>query len=110
MGILHKIRKFHSELQRSEFYDFYALVTSMGGPPYDHILVDGQLVNVKRIIRKLRITIMHPRFDVDYADAYTTLGAKEEREHLLSIYDKVQPQEKNLLAKLIKALEIIEAE
>lgn len=110
MPILQKIREFHAALDRKEFYEFYSLVTSMGGPPHDYIKVGDDLLNVKKVIRRLRITIMFPRFTVDYAEPYTVTGARAERDRLMSYYDKVQPHERNLLAKLVGALEIIASE
>lgn len=110
MSLLAKIREFHSTLGRDEFYKFYALVTAMGGPPYDYIKVGDDLLNVKKIIRRIRITVMFPRFEVDYAQPYSTDEARHERDLLLSIYEKVQEHDRNLIAKLIKVLEIIASE
>lgn len=107
--MLDLIRKFTSGLSRDEFYSFYSLMTSLAGPVCgDHIMVNGQLINLKKIVRKLRITVMYPRFNVDYAPAYTLIAAQADLDRLRSVYLSLSKlDEKATVAKLIGALEIV---
>lgn len=108
MPILKKIRDFTETLDRADFYDFYGLMTALAGPACgDHILVGGRFINLKKIVRRLRITVMEPRFRVDYASAYSTEEAKDDLETLEASYNDMSLTEKQAVAKIICALRVV---
>lgn len=107
--VVRKLHAFTVGLDRYEFYAFYALMTALSSPSCgDHLMVSGKLVNLKKIVRRLRITIMSPRFSVDYAPGYTCGEAKEEMDRLSTIYASLhRTEERQCVAKVMGALEII---
>jgi hypothetical protein len=109
MSITTKICEFTKELTRNEFYDFYSLATIMASPICgDYVWVGGTLLNLKKMVRRLRITIMYPRFNVDYATAYTYRESLQELVVLKNIYPQLaNREEKQSVAKLIKVFEIL---
>lgn len=109
MSVLGKIRFFTAALDRQDFYDFYAVMTAMAGPSCgDHVMVGGQLLNLKKIVRRLRITVMSPRFNVDYAPVYTQADVNKDLDRLVGAYPSVsRVEERQSIAKLIGALRII---
>lgn len=107
INLLGQIHAFLATLSREDFYDFYSLMTSLAGPKSgDFISVDGQKINLKHIVRRLRITVMHPRFEVDYADAYTPNEALKEYEMLKSVFDSptIRSDDRDAVAKIMKSL------
>lgn len=109
-SLLERLAKFEATLEREGFYDFYALMTAMSSPQCgDRIYVDGQSYNLKKVVRKIRITGMYPRFNVDYAPAYTWETSEEELARLLALRVKLQnnSEEAASVDKLIGALEVI---
>jgi hypothetical protein len=109
-SIVEKIREFHQSLDRQEFYDFYELMTALPSPACGDKLYFtdvGTTVNLKQIIRRLRITVMYPRFNVDYATAYTRQEAFQDLIDLKAIYPRLSVGERNAVSKIIGALEVI---
>ena len=108
-GVLEKIQAFTETLDRKHFYDFYGVMTALSSPACgDHVMVSGRLLNLKKIIRRLRITVMAPRFNVDYAPAYTRQEAQEDLDRLIDAYPSLgRTEEKQSVAKAIGALRII---
>jgi len=85
-SLLQRLQTFEASLNREDFYDFYALITAMASPECgDRIYVDGKSYNLKKIVRTIRITTMYPRFNVDYAEAYTDETALEEVAGLIKL-------------------------
>ena len=106
--ILQKIKQFSETLNHEEFYAFYELMTSLSGPATgDYIRVGDELLSLKKIVRRLRITVMWPRFKVDYADPYTKEEALNDYRKLLSVYDGIGYPEKNTVARIMKALLLV---
>jgi hypothetical protein len=104
------VEAFEKTLGREDFYDFYGLVTAMSSPACgDRIYVDNQPYNLKKIVRKIRITVMHPRFNVDYAPAYTYLTANQDLSSLMTLRLKLinSSLEAASVDKLIGALQVI---
>lgn len=109
-SILKKIHDFTETLDRSEFYNFYSLVTAMAGPVCgDYLCVNGRMINLKKIVRRIRITIMYPRFEVDYAKGYSdTEEISKVCDELTSLYNHLtSTEERQSVAKIISALNIL---
>jgi hypothetical protein len=82
-------------------------MTSLSGPKSgDFISVDGKKINLKHIVRRLRITVMQPRFNVDYAEPYTPNDVLDDYEMLKSIFDSptIRSDDRDAVAKLMKSL------
>ena len=107
--ILERIKSFTAMLDRKHFYDFYGVMTALSSPACgDHLMVSGRLLNLKKIIRRLRITVMSPRFNVDYAPAYTRQEAQEDLDRLTDAYPSLgRTEERQSVAKAIGALQIV---
>ena len=98
---------FINGIDRDDFYDLYSVLTAMGEPLCgDVIYVLGEKVNLKKVVRRIRITVMGERFAVDYAKPYTLnelmSGELELRTLRIRLGDFV---EKKSVDKLISALE-----
>ena len=109
-SLLTRLREFEVGLNREDFYDFYAVVTAMSSPMCgDRIYLNGASINLKKIVRRIRITVMYPRFNVDYAEAYTLESSKAEIERLMATRLLIanNTEEAASVDKLICALEVI---
>ncbi len=98
---------FINGIDRDDFYDFYSVISAMGEPLCgDVIYVLGEKVNLKKVVRRIRITVMGERFAVDYAKSYTLnelmSGVLELRTLRIRLGHFV---EKKSVDKLISALE-----
>ena len=110
MTLLTRIGVFLNALDREDFYNFYSLATSMSNPLCgDVIWVDGKRINLKKIVRLVRITVMYPRFNVDYGRRYTKESAEEDLVKLMSVRPKLVngSNEAKSVDKLIDTLTII---
>ena len=108
--LLEKIQAFTETLNRTEFYQFYDLATSMANPQCgDTIWIKGKPHNLKKITRLIRITVMFPRFNVDYGQAYTSETAIRDLEKLVALRIQLDnaSQEAKSVDKLIGALNAI---
>lgn len=100
--------KLVNTMPRGDFYDFYSILTAMAEPLCgDTIyLPSGQRYNLKKVVRRIRITVMGVRFKIDYAKPYTSEELNQELDTLerarLEVVDFV---EKKAMDKLISALE-----
>lgn len=109
---LEKLHMFwHKSLSREEFYEVYGVMTALAGPACgDYVQVGELFLNLKRIVRIMRITVMGWRFRVDYAEPYTPETIEQELRHLRHVYRSiVSKEEREAVVKVIKALETIES-
>lgn len=104
-----RLHYFWTSLSREEFYEVYEVMTALTGPACgDYIVIETQIINLKRMVRLLRITIMGERFAVDYGVPYTSKSIRTPIAILFDLYPKLASQsEKDSVAKIVKALRTV---